>query len=82
MTKVQADRAVALENGSISGRRRRTWLPMVSLEPPEKDASLNTPYILNKGPEATKQLLTKSAITPTAEFGHSRGWSHTLIRGP
>ncbi len=38
------------QNGGSSGHRCRTRSPMVSLEPPWKDASVDTPNTLIKGP--------------------------------
>ncbi len=38
------------KGGDISGRRCRTWPPMVSLEPAWKDASIDTANSLIRGP--------------------------------
>ncbi len=47
------------EKLAISGRWRRTRLPMASLEPPWKVASINTPHILVSWSEAPKSSKTK-----------------------
>jgi hypothetical protein len=62
---VRADRGTAVRNGGISGRRRRTW------NRHERCIHRHPTHPDQRPLRQQKQLLTKSAITPAAEVGHT-----------
>ncbi len=96
MTQVRANRAAAVRKQRSSGRRCRMRSPMVSLEPPWKNASIDTPNTLIRGPWGRQnyfllnQQYLRLPMLDTAADGLIETAMkiciyrdpHTLIRGP
>ncbi len=75
------------KGGDKSGRRCRTWLPMVSLEPAWKDASIDTSNSLIRGPWGRQNYfwLNRRNLWPPKSDTAADGLietANTLIRGP
>ncbi len=96
MTQVRANRAAAVRKQRSSGRRCRTRSLIVSLEPQWKDASIDTPNTLIRGPWGHQNyFLLNQRITgrrcrtrppmvslkPPWKYA-SKETPHILIRGP
>ncbi len=62
------------KDSNISGRQGQTRPLMVSLEPPWKDASIDTPHTLTRGPEAAKTTSNQNG-----EISSRRSWTQPPI---
>jgi hypothetical protein len=82
MTQVRANRAAAVRKQRSSGRRCRTRSPMVSLEPPWKDASIDTPNTLIRGPWGRQNyfLLNQRYLRPPMSDTAADGLIETAMK--